>query len=640
MPKVVTLEDAGLFGMVCHNFGIGHPPGYPIYTFACSLFANLPWLSPILGLNLLSAFCASSTVTLVMLLVIQITKNEKAIVFGWLAGGLVGLGSTLFSQAIIAEVYTLHTLMIFVLLLFLIQWFQYSGETEIDNKRAEKLLLRISVWTGLCLATHWPLTVLMLPATLPLLFWHFRSVKVICRREFVLRFFVWGFIALFIPYFILWWRSIGYFDISFYGPLDTWQRYWIYLSRSGYAGVDGSGKGLYQWDYLLWLFKQGQLQFSAPIFGASVVALIASYWFLPLALALSFTWILLSSTVVLNMLLGFSFEPTFQAVFQVYPIISWSILPLVYTVVLYKIFQRFNVSLVGVLAQFLLIIHLSYVLSLNVPQHFRHNDSWAYRQALAILQSFEPNSDVFIYDDSHLPLMYLHQVHKVRPDVRIYNSQSLIKGNRLYDIDTPIAFRKSIIAYHVAHSGRVTHHLSDIEVAGYQSNSNGQYFTLSKQAQPIKPNVELEHQLLQLYLRYIDSGKKNYWTRTKMESSIGRVLFEQLKIENYDLEAAEQRAEILLYNNSQSYLGNHLKGITLVLKQNYEVAIPYLYLCLQIQPTTIDALVNLVNTLLYLERRDEALHVLKQSQSRYPNPKKQEMLKQVFKNQFLKNDGV
>ena len=35
MPRLITLEDAGLFQMVCHVGGIGHPPGYPLFTLLC-----------------------------------------------------------------------------------------------------------------------------------------------------------------------------------------------------------------------------------------------------------------------------------------------------------------------------------------------------------------------------------------------------------------------------------------------------------------------------------------------------------------------------------------------------------------------------------------------------------------------------
>ena len=36
MPRSITLEDAGLFQMVCHLGGISHPPGYPLFTLLCN----------------------------------------------------------------------------------------------------------------------------------------------------------------------------------------------------------------------------------------------------------------------------------------------------------------------------------------------------------------------------------------------------------------------------------------------------------------------------------------------------------------------------------------------------------------------------------------------------------------------------
>jgi hypothetical protein len=35
LPRSLTLGDAGLFQLVCHEGGVGLPPGYPLFTLAC-----------------------------------------------------------------------------------------------------------------------------------------------------------------------------------------------------------------------------------------------------------------------------------------------------------------------------------------------------------------------------------------------------------------------------------------------------------------------------------------------------------------------------------------------------------------------------------------------------------------------------
>ena len=37
-PRVVVLEDDGLFLMVAKHLGIAHPPGYPLFTGIAHLF--------------------------------------------------------------------------------------------------------------------------------------------------------------------------------------------------------------------------------------------------------------------------------------------------------------------------------------------------------------------------------------------------------------------------------------------------------------------------------------------------------------------------------------------------------------------------------------------------------------------------
>ena len=41
-PRVVVLEDEGLFLMVAKHLGIAHPPGYPLFTGIAHLFLQFP----------------------------------------------------------------------------------------------------------------------------------------------------------------------------------------------------------------------------------------------------------------------------------------------------------------------------------------------------------------------------------------------------------------------------------------------------------------------------------------------------------------------------------------------------------------------------------------------------------------------
>ena len=55
--------------------------------------------------------------------------------------------------------------------------------------------------------------------------------------------------------------------------------------------------------------------------------------------------------------------------------------------------------------------------------------------------SVEPNAVLFTFDDLDLPVGYLHFVEGMRPDLKVYNDQALVYGDRLYSPLTPIIRR-------------------------------------------------------------------------------------------------------------------------------------------------------------------------------------------------------
>ena len=114
MPQTITLEDAGLFQMICHKGGIGHPPGYPLFILSCQAFVNLPvFEQDVVAGNLMSALFASAacSVLLIVLRQLQVTgllSVSLALVYG--------LSATFWSQAIIVEVYSLAVLLFLICL--------------------------------------------------------------------------------------------------------------------------------------------------------------------------------------------------------------------------------------------------------------------------------------------------------------------------------------------------------------------------------------------------------------------------------------------------------------------------------------------------------------------------------------------
>ena len=118
MPRTVVLEDDGLFLMAGAHLGVAHPPGYPLYTLIVYLFTQLPFGSVAflghLSSAVLGAFACGCVYVCARLLGVS---PIPALTATW----LFAASEHFWSQAIIAEVYTLNALFFFglyALLLF------------------------------------------------------------------------------------------------------------------------------------------------------------------------------------------------------------------------------------------------------------------------------------------------------------------------------------------------------------------------------------------------------------------------------------------------------------------------------------------------------------------------------------------
>lgn len=111
---IVGGGDSGDFIAAAACNGIPHPSGYPLYiTLAHPLLLLTDGISPAFVLNLFSAVCALATVIVLMLVVRRLTASPLAAA---LAGLWFAVGTPFWSQAVRAEVYTLHTLLVIITL--------------------------------------------------------------------------------------------------------------------------------------------------------------------------------------------------------------------------------------------------------------------------------------------------------------------------------------------------------------------------------------------------------------------------------------------------------------------------------------------------------------------------------------------
>lgn len=119
-PSVACIFcDSLEFQLVTYSLGIAHPTGYPLYTLLGKLFTIIPLGDVAYRVNLMSAFFGALTVALLYLtLRLALGFRVPAIL-----GALVFAVSPVFwSQALIAEVYTLNAAFVALTLFLLLRW--------------------------------------------------------------------------------------------------------------------------------------------------------------------------------------------------------------------------------------------------------------------------------------------------------------------------------------------------------------------------------------------------------------------------------------------------------------------------------------------------------------------------------------
>ena len=245
-PTVLYLQDPELLDAVMVQMqvavlGITHPTGYPTYLMLTHLFTYLPIGDPAYRVNLASAVYAALAVVAVYWSGLLLGRRIVAAA----AGALVfGLGAALWSQAVIAEVYTLNALLVSVTILVLLLW---------RERQRDRYLLLSALLMGLCLTNHLT-SGLLLPAGV--LF-----VALVDRRKLVdVRLVLKG-VGLFLlgltPYLYLPLRAAMDPPMDANNPTN-FERFWYVVSGGNLTGSFFSfgpselpGRMLFYWEHLL-----------------------------------------------------------------------------------------------------------------------------------------------------------------------------------------------------------------------------------------------------------------------------------------------------------------------------------------------------------------------------------------------------
>lgn len=147
----IYLGDSAELSAAAFALGIPHGSGYPLYVLVGKLFCLIPLGDVGFRMNLVSNFFALMTILLVYASILRITRSMLSAFAG---ACIMAFIPAFWSQTIVAEVYTLHTFFVALLIWMLLWW---------DEKREPYILVLFALATGASFGNHMQ-TVMLAPA--------------------------------------------------------------------------------------------------------------------------------------------------------------------------------------------------------------------------------------------------------------------------------------------------------------------------------------------------------------------------------------------------------------------------------------------------------------------------------------------
>jgi hypothetical protein len=430
-PRTVTVEDDGLFILSSYFLGIEHAPGYPLFTLAGKLFTLLPLGSVAYRVHLASALFGGLACGAAWLCARALTGARLP---AYLAAFGLGLAPVFWSQAIIAEVYTLNAFF-FLMLVFL----------GLQAHEGRRVLPWMAFLFGLSLSNHWPLMLLVAPGFLILLW---PRLGEMARRLPLLALL---FAAGLLPYAWMVYRSWQEPAISYLGPLESWGEVWHMLSRASYAEVDErlSASWLDRLRFFPFLGQQFLYQFAFA--GAALAALGCAVqwrvWGWRVSAFLLSAFLMPGAGLVL--LLKFDYDSFQKHMFHVYPLPSYAVGALWLGLGFAWLADRYALRRVPAAAAGAALLAL--MLAWGARTNMLAGYDWSARYAQTILRTLPPDAAVFVQGDADLaPLAYFHMIENWRPDITLYQPKGLVLGNRRFhplrtDAQTLERFQRELI---------------------------------------------------------------------------------------------------------------------------------------------------------------------------------------------------
>ena len=411
LAPTVTGEDSGELIAAAYTLGIPHPPGYPLWCLVTRLFMLIPVGDIAWRANLGSAVAAAGACALSTALLARLGVRA------WVAASsslLLAASSTLWSQAVIAEVYGLSLLLLVALLYCLVRWRQTVDAPEGDRWMAAAALL-----TTLSLGAHQTVLILT-PLILLWVVWVGRE-RLLSPRRLALIFgaLLAGLsVQLYLPL-----RAAANPAMN-WGRPDTFERFWAHVTRQQYPSLLGSthtfAGTIGQWRVMGGDFLS---QWPVPV---SVAVLVGALWGLlvlarrdrPFAAWLALVIVTLS--FVFAWLLNFQLDQEGVHIAEVFFIPAWLAMLVAFAAGVDALAERFGSMVVTGAVVAMAVVGL---VGNHGSTSMRGNDV-ARRYATDLLATVPQGGILFTSADYEaFPVAYLQIVEGKRPDVIALDEQ-------------------------------------------------------------------------------------------------------------------------------------------------------------------------------------------------------------------------
>lgn len=410
--RTVTGEDAGELATAAATLGVAHPPGYPLYCLLGKLFSLLPVGEVAFRLALMSAFFGALTATALAALLLQLARS-------WPAALAVAFGFSflrdVWAYSVVVEVYTLNTFLLATALLLASLW---------DASRSWRTLQLLAFTVGLSLTNH----LTMLAAAGPLvLFVVIRGRRSVFRLKPL---------AVAAAAFVVGLGPYGYLPLAArsnpsinWGDPSTFDRFLDHVTRRQYA--DAAPATAQSFDR--WVDQLGIVARHALDQGAVPLVVLGLVGFVLLAWRRASLFVLLGGTSIValaGVLATTNTDLDFESVHAMKVFLVPAYLPLLVAAgwALHHVSARLGASRAARVAAplaALVLVAQPFVVNRDSCDYSEHRLVADYGRRL--LASVEPNAILFPSSDHNtFPILYLHHVEGLRPDVTIADAAGYV----------------------------------------------------------------------------------------------------------------------------------------------------------------------------------------------------------------------